>query len=146
MRRNWRKGLSLTGAGASGISPHVESEGTEGKVKRQVPRLLLTVGDAAKWDGKVFVHYLTRGLSWAPSYRVDITDPKTLALEQQAVVKNELADLGQSPWLGRRRGLDALDRDTDHMHVGMHVDAGRVGIEDGHDRRWLARRSQPLWL
>jgi hypothetical protein len=72
---------------------YVESEGTEEKVKRRLPRLLLTVGDAAKGDGKVFVHYLTRGLSWAPSYRVDITDPKTLALEQHAVVKNELADL-----------------------------------------------------
>src|SRR5262249_16677450 len=53
---------------------------------------------------------------------------------------------GQSPWFGRRSSLDALDRDTDHMHVGMHVDAGRVAVEDGHDRRWLARRSQPLWL
>ncbi len=41
----------------------------------------------------MFVNYLTRGLSWAPSYRVDITDPKTLAVEQYAVVKNELADL-----------------------------------------------------
>src|SRR5260370_34403906 len=32
-------------------------------------------------------------MAWAPSYKIDITDPKTLTLEQQAVVKNELADI-----------------------------------------------------
>jgi hypothetical protein len=72
---------------------YVESEGTEEKIMRRMPRLLLTVPETDKADSKVFVNYLTRGLSWAPSYRVDITDPKTLAVEQYAVVKNELADL-----------------------------------------------------
>ncbi len=71
---------------------YVEAEGTEEKIMR-MPRLLLTVSETDKADSKVFVNYLTRGLSWAPSYRVDITDPKTLAVEQYAVVKNELADL-----------------------------------------------------
>src|SRR5262249_47245868 len=46
-----------------------------------------------KGASKIFVSYLACGLSWAPSYRVDITDPKTLLLEQSAVIKNELADL-----------------------------------------------------
>src|SRR5262249_31823540 len=41
----------------------------------------------------VFVSYLVRGLSWAPSYRLDISDPKTLTIEQQAVIRNELEDL-----------------------------------------------------
>ncbi len=72
---------------------YVESEGTEEKIMRRMPRLLLTVSETDKADSKLFVNYLTRGLSWAPSYRVDITDPKTLAVEQYAVVKNELADL-----------------------------------------------------
>ena len=72
---------------------YVESEGTEEKIVRRMPRLLLTVSKTDKADSKVFVNYLTRGLSWAPSYRVDITDPKTLAVEQYAVIKNELADL-----------------------------------------------------
>jgi hypothetical protein len=72
---------------------YVESEGTEEKIMRRMPRLLLTVSETDKADSKVFIKYLTRGLSWAPSYRVDITDPKTLAVEQYAVVKNELADL-----------------------------------------------------
>ena len=58
-----------------------------------MPTLLLTVPETDKAESKVFVHYLTRGLSWAPSYRVDITDPKTLSVELYAVVKNELADL-----------------------------------------------------
>ena len=71
---------------------YVESEGTEEKIVRRMPRLLLTVPETDKADSKLFVNYLTRGLSW-PSYRVDMTDPKTLAVEQYAVVKNELADL-----------------------------------------------------
>ena len=72
---------------------YVESEGTEEKIMRRMPRLLLTVPETDKADGKVFVNYLTRGLSWPPSYRVDITNPKTLGVEQYAVIKNELADL-----------------------------------------------------
>ena len=72
---------------------YVETEGIEEKVKRRQPRLLLTVGETDKAENKVAISYLTRGLSWAPSYRIDITDPKTLVLEQQAVIKNELTDL-----------------------------------------------------
>ncbi len=72
---------------------YVESEGTEEKILRRMPTLVLTVPKTDKTESEVFVHYLTRGLSWAPSYRVDITDPKTLTVEQYAVVKNELADL-----------------------------------------------------
>jgi hypothetical protein len=41
----------------------------------------------------VTVTYLGRGLGWAPSYRVDVSDPRTLTVEQFAVVKNELRDL-----------------------------------------------------
>ena len=72
---------------------YVETENAEEKIKRRQPRLLLTVGETDKAENKVAISYLTHGLSWAPSYRIDITDPKTLALEQQAVVKNELTDL-----------------------------------------------------
>src|SRR5262249_48672272 len=36
---------------------------------------------------------LTHGLAWAPSYRVDISDPKTLKIELATVIKNELAAL-----------------------------------------------------
>jgi hypothetical protein len=40
----------------------------------------------------VHISYLTKGISWAPSYRVDIADPKSLRLAQSAVIRNELED------------------------------------------------------
>jgi len=72
---------------------YFEAENPDEKVIRRQPRLLLTLGDTNKEETKVAITYLTRGMAWAPSYKLDITDPKTLSLEQQAVVKNELADL-----------------------------------------------------
>jgi hypothetical protein len=74
----------------------VEAEGADDKVKRRQPRLLLTVGEMDKAPAKIAISYLTKGITWAPSYRLDITDPKTLKLEQNAVVKNELADLNNT--------------------------------------------------
>lgn len=67
--------------------------GDAGPVTRRRPRMLLTLGPTAAAGTPVTVRYLARGLAWAPGYRVDITDPKTLTLEQTAVVRNELADL-----------------------------------------------------
>ncbi len=71
----------------------IDTVADNGKIKRTLPRLLLTLGDTDKAETKVTISYLTRGLGWAPSYRIDVSDPKTLTLEQQAIVKNELADL-----------------------------------------------------
>lgn len=66
---------------------------TDGKddviVRRKKPVLIFTADKAAT----ITVSYLTKGMAWAPNYRVDISDPKTLAIEQSAVVKNELADI-----------------------------------------------------
>lgn len=62
-------------------------------ITRKRPVLLLKAGEAAKYPMKVQISYLARGLSWAPSYKVDITDPKQLKIEQAAVVRNELVDL-----------------------------------------------------
>lgn len=59
------------------------------KIKREQPVLRLE----SAGGGAVGVEYLTKGLSWAPSYRVDISDPKTLMIEQKAVIRNELTDL-----------------------------------------------------
>ncbi len=70
----------------------VEVEGDNDTVKQRKAVLLLTVGKSDKRPA-VRISYLTTGLSWAPSYRLDITDPKTLAIEQSAVVRNELTDL-----------------------------------------------------
>ena len=75
---------------------NVESETGDGKVKRRRSQLVLTVGDNPKAETKIVIRYLTRGIAWAPSYKIDISDPKTLTLEQHAVVKNELADLADA--------------------------------------------------
>ena len=71
----------------------VESDDAGDKVTRRQPRLLLALGDTAKAETKVSLRYMTHGLSWAPSYRLDISDAKSLALEQHAVIRNELANL-----------------------------------------------------
>jgi len=42
---------------------YVESEGTEEKIMRRMPRLLLIVSETDKADSKVFVNYLTRGVA-----------------------------------------------------------------------------------
>ena len=62
-------------------------------VKRRVPVLLLIAGKEFQKPSTVTIEYLSKGLGWAPSYRVDVADPKTLSIEQSAVVKNELSDL-----------------------------------------------------
>jgi hypothetical protein len=74
---------------------YVESAGPENKVLQRKPVLLFRVEGEEKKRANVLVTFLTRGIGWAPSYRVDITDPKTLSVEQNAVVKNELVNLAE---------------------------------------------------
>ncbi len=71
----------------------VESDDAGDKVTRRRPQLVLTLADTDKAETKVTIRYITHGLSWAPSYRLDISDPKTLTLEQHALIRNELGDL-----------------------------------------------------
>ncbi len=75
----------------------LEAEGTppERKSTQKKPVLLVHAGKDAK-AGMVQVSYLVHGLSWAPSYRVDLTDAKKLSIEQQAVIRNELVDLKET--------------------------------------------------
>lgn len=65
----------------------VEFEAEDLKAERPVLRLECPGGAA------VAVDYLTKGISWAPAYRIDLSDPKTLSITQQAVIRNEFADL-----------------------------------------------------
>ncbi|MBY0513691.1 MAG: DUF4139 domain-containing protein [Gemmataceae bacterium] len=74
----------------------VEADDAGDTVKRTRPRLVLTLGATDNAETKVTIRYLARGLAWAPSYRIDTTDAKTLALEQRAVIRNELADLTEA--------------------------------------------------
>jgi len=71
----------------------VESEDAGDTVLRRKPRMFLTLGDTDRAETKLTLRYLTNGMAWSPSYRIDISNPKTLSLEQIAAVRNELAEL-----------------------------------------------------
>jgi hypothetical protein len=75
---------------------YYEAEGVAETVKRRKPVLLLTVEAGDKRAVIVTISYLAHGISWAPSYRVDISDPKRLSVEQCAVIKNEMAELKEA--------------------------------------------------
>jgi len=57
------------------------------------PVLVFDVRRAPANGGTVMVTYLTKGLAWLPSYRLDLTDPKKLSIRQNAVVRNEMGDV-----------------------------------------------------
>lgn len=42
---------------------------------------------------QIGISYLARGITWAPSYLIDISDPKIAKLSAKAVVINEVADM-----------------------------------------------------
>lgn len=71
----------------------LEAEGADDPVRKERRPILLVSAPKAGKDDKVYITYLTHGLAWAPSYRVDISDPKNLSIELGAIVKNELAGL-----------------------------------------------------
>jgi hypothetical protein len=47
----------------------------------------------SKTAGKIRFFYLTKGTTWAPSYRVNLLDDKRLQIEQSALIRNELMPL-----------------------------------------------------
>lgn len=55
--------------------------------------LVLEVGDGAPSPSVIRVRYLAHGLSWAPTYRIDLVDGDTLRIGQSAAIRNELEDL-----------------------------------------------------
>lgn len=65
-------------------------------VRRYEPALVFEVDKAAVTPTVIHIGYLTKGLAWAPSYRVDLSDPRELVLRQKAVIRNELEDLQQA--------------------------------------------------
>ena len=54
--------------------------------------LLLVVGDEVQ-DNTCRISYLAHGLSWAPSYNIELLDAQRLTIEQHAAIRNELMDL-----------------------------------------------------
>ena len=79
-----------------GMIAYAEADGQPAKVTRPKPVLVLTVLEAKKKPCPVYISYLTKGLGWAPSYRVDITDPAKMSIEQNAVIRNELETVGDA--------------------------------------------------
>ena len=62
------------------------------KVTSRTPVLRMELARPA--GGKaVWVDYLARGMTWAPSYRIDLSDAETARITAKAVVINEIADL-----------------------------------------------------
>jgi hypothetical protein len=68
----------------------LEAKGESAMVRQRKAVLLFTVGAMNKKNATLSIRYLTKGMAWAPSYRVDISDPKTLTLRQGAALRNEL--------------------------------------------------------
>lgn len=64
--------------------------------KTRKPVVILNIPKTFKSKSPVTISYLAKGLSWAPSYRVDLVDEQTLRIEQTAVIKNEMVDLNQA--------------------------------------------------
>lgn len=60
------------------------------------PVLVLEAGAGESVPFAVEIAYLAHGLSWAPSYRVNLSNATTLAIRQQAVIKNELEDMADA--------------------------------------------------
>lgn len=69
---------------------YLEAKGKSATVEQRKAVLLFTVGKMKQKNATLSISYLTKGMAWAPSYRVDISDPKTLTLQQSAALKNEL--------------------------------------------------------
>ena len=59
-------------------------------VKRSRPILQFEVVSTTKNPTRIEISYLTKGISWAPSYLVDLSNPTQLTLTQKAVLRNEL--------------------------------------------------------
>lgn len=61
----------------------------------QRPVLLLETGEDFV-AGTAQISYLTHGLSWAPSYKIDLLNATQMRIEQQAVIRNEIMDLNDT--------------------------------------------------
>jgi len=64
-----------------------------GVAKFSKPVMVFDVGEGAANPTVIRAQYLAHGLAWAPSYRIDLTDPETLSIGQLAVIRNELEDM-----------------------------------------------------
>ena len=72
---------------------YIQAKGAGEQVKRRVPVLLISVGAIERKPASLGISYLAKGIAWAPSYRIDLSHSTQLVIRQNAIIKNELADL-----------------------------------------------------
>lgn len=72
---------------------YLQAAGAGSTVRKRKPVMLFSVSAVNEKPATISITYLAKGMAWAPSYRVDISDPETLVLQQKAVVRNELATI-----------------------------------------------------
>ena len=66
----------------------------DGKIDKVLRKRSVMIFDVkSDKPAKIRLYYLTKGITWMPSYRIDVTDPKRLTIEQTAVVVNDLRQL-----------------------------------------------------
>ncbi len=70
----------------------ISAEGPFMPTYQQVEKTVL-VFEVTSGHGKITLSYLTRGITWLPTYHLDITSPTTLGIRQSTVLRNELTDL-----------------------------------------------------
>ena len=71
----------------------VETHAPVGELTLRRPVMIFKAKKEGGGGGKIRVVYLTKGATWAPSYRVDVLDGKRLRIEQATVVRNEGAPI-----------------------------------------------------
>lgn len=63
------------------------------KAKRKSSKRVIRFTAETGAPGKLFIVSLERGLTWAPSYAIDISDPAKLELTSKAVILDDIVDL-----------------------------------------------------
>lgn len=122
----------------------VQVDDADDKVVQRKPVLLLTVEKGAKKPA-VYVSYLTNGLAWAPSYHVDISDKKSLAIEMATVIRNELVDLDDAevklisgfPSVEMANVTSPLSARTTWTKFFSEISGRHHGHDDAHLRQQL---------
>lgn len=64
-----------------------------GTITESRPVLTLETDTKVSTAIPIEVSYLAHGVSWAPAYRIEISNPATLTIRQQAAIKNELENI-----------------------------------------------------
>ena len=75
----------------SSLIAYIESDGENETTEMLKPVLVLDVKKITSAPAVISISYLTRGIAWAPSYKIELTGTDALKITQKAIVKNEFA-------------------------------------------------------